>query len=277
MSEVMQALERTIRQQRTKNFGKYRAFIVDVEDPDLRGRCKLKIPSVLGEEISDWALPVVPYGGGEGFGMLAVPPVGSQVVAEFLEGDPSSPMWTGTFWRSASEVPPEHGDADGQPLKFFKTESGHVLSFNDTEGEEAVTLTTATEAEILMDPDGSILLTDKEGATVTLDAAGGELTVADANGNSIVMSSSGITCTDANGNEITAAGSGVEIKSSAIVNIEGSMVTVAGSGGEPLIKGSTFLSLFNSHTHPTAAPGAPTAPPMVPLTPSVLTTKSTAS
>lgn len=276
MSEVFRALETTVRAQQNRYFGKYRAFVVDVEDPDLRGRVKLSVPSVLGEETTDWALPVVGYGGGEGFGMLAVPPVGSQVVAEFLEGDISAPMWTGTFWRTGGEVPPEHSDV-GQALKVFKTESGHVLSFNDTEGEEEVKLVTATEAEVLVDPDGSIILTDAAGATVTLNAADGELLVADANGNSLAMSSSGITCEDGNGNTISASSGGVEVRSSATVNIEGSMVTVAGSGGEPLIKGTTFLSLFNSHIHNATAPGAPTSPPVVPLTPSVLTTKSTAS
>ena len=65
-------------------------------------------------------------------------------------------------------------------------------------------------------------------------------------------------------------------KLGAVVTIEGSMVTVAGSGGEPLIKGATFLGLFNSHIHTCTAPGAPSSPPMVPLTPAVLTTKSTA-
>ena len=274
MSEIFQALESTIRKQQRSYFGKYRAFITDVDDPELRGRCKLVIPSVMGTETSDWALPVLPYGGGEGFGMIAVPPVGSQVIAEFLEGDAASPMWTGTFWRTGSEVPEEH---TGQPVKLIKTESGHVLSLDDTQDTEVITLKSATDASVVMDQDGSIVLTDAVGSTVSLNAADGELTVADGNGNELVMKSSGITCTDANGNEISTSGSGVEVKSSATVNIEGSMVTIAGSGGEPLIKGSTFLSLFNAHTHNATSIGAPTSPPLVPLTPSVLTTKSTAS
>jgi hypothetical protein len=274
MSEIFQALESTIRKQQGSYFGKYRAFIADVDDPDLRGRCKLVIPSVLGTQTSDWAIPVLPYGGGKGFGMIAVPPVGSQVVAEFLEGDPASPMWTGTFWRTSDEVPEEH---TSQAVKLIKTESGHTLSMDDTAGTEVITLKSATDASVVMDQDGSMVLTDAAGSTVSLNAADGELLVADGNGNELVMNSSGITCTDANGNEISASGSGVEVKSSATINIEGSMVTVAGSGGEPLIKGSTFLSLFNAHTHNATSIGAPTSPPLVPLTPSVLTTKSTAS
>jgi Type VI secretion system/phage-baseplate injector OB domain len=271
MDDFINTLDRSLTQQRSKYYGKYRAFVADTADPESLGRCKLTVPSVLGEATTVWALPCVPYGGGTDFGFLAIPPVGSQVYAEFLEGDVSSPVWTGTFWRQASELPSESG---GKPeIKILKTEALHVLSFDDTSGSEAINLTSAKEASLLMDQDGSIILTDKAGSKVTLDAAASEIKVEDANGNSIVLSSSGITCTDANGNTITASGSGVEIKASAVVNIEGAMVTIAGSGGEPFIKGTTFLSLFNTHTHGSAM--GPTTPPMVPLTPSVLTTKST--
>ncbi len=273
MDQIVNALDATIRQTRGKYYGKYRAFVVDTADPLSIGRCKLTVPSVLGAESSDWALPCVPYGGGADFGFLMIPPAGSQVIAEFLEGDVSSPMWTGAFWRQASELPSEQA---GKPeIKVLKTESGHVLSFDDTGGAEAITLTSAKEAVVKMDDDGSIILTDQAGSRVTLDAAGSEIVIEDANGNSITLSSTGIACKDASGNEITTAGSGVTLKSSAVISIEGSMVAIAGSGGEPLIKGTTFLSMFNTHVHTTTAPGSPTSPPIVPLTPAVLTTRST--
>ncbi|WP_096785432.1 phage baseplate assembly protein V [Rhodobacter sp. CZR27] len=274
MDEFVNALDRTVRQQRTKYWGKYRAFVQDNADPEALGRIRLTIPSVLGEAASAWALPCVPYGGGQDFGMLAIPPVGAQVLAEFLEGDISSPVWVGTFWRQASELPAESA---GKPeVKILKTETGHRIVLDDTEGSETVTIHSKAEAEIVMDKDGAILLTDSSGGKVTLDAQGSTLTVEDANGNSITLSSTGIACKDANGNEITTSGSGVTIKSSATINIEGSQVTVAGAGGEPLIKGTTFLSMFNTHVHNATSIGAPTSPPIVPLTPSVLTTKSTA-
>jgi hypothetical protein len=274
MDDFINALESTTRQTRGRYFGKYRAFVADVADPEKLGRLVLTIPSVLGDANSDWALPCVPYGGGRDFGFLMIPPVGSQVVAEFMEGDPSSPIWTGTFWRQASEVPAESA---GKPeVKILKTESGHVFSLDDTSGAEVVTLSSMAGASVAMDHEGSLVLTDSVGATVTLDAAAGEVTVADANGNSMVMSSTGITCKDAAGNEISTAGAGVTIKSGAVVTIEGSQVAIAGAGGEPLVKGATFLGMFNAHVHTCTAPGAPSSPPMVPLTPAVLTTKSTA-
>jgi len=195
------------------------------------------------------------------------------VLVEFIEGDASAPIWTGTFWRTQDEVPEEHS---GQETKVLKTESGHRLVFDDTEDAEKITLHSASDAIVEMNHEGSIALTDSGGAHVTIDAAAGEIVVEDANGNSITLSSSGIACVDGNGNEITTSASGVEVKGTTI-NIEGQSVTVGGAGGEPLVKGQTFLALFNSHTHPCTAPGAPSGPPIVPLTPAALTIKTVAS
>jgi Type VI secretion system/phage-baseplate injector OB domain len=270
------AIEKTIRQQQNRYYGKYRAFIADNEDPESRGRCKLTIPSVLGETISDWALPCFAYGGGQGFGVIAVPPVDSQVVAEFMEGDISSPLWTGAFWRTSDEVPEEFTGNSAPTAKVMKTDSGHVLVFEDAEGDEKITLKSSAEAVLEMDPNGSFALTDSGGATVTLDASSNEIKIEDANGNSMVMSSSGITLKDSSGNEIATTSGGINIKAPATVTIEGASVAVGGSGGEPLIKGTTFLSSFNAHTHITPGFGAPSGPPLPPLTPAALTTKTTA-
>ena len=271
MSDVMQGIESAIRRQQSSYFGKFRAFVVDTNDPEGLGRVKLTIPSVLGEATSDWAMPCVPYGGGADYGVLWVPPVGSQVLAEFIEGDPSAPVWAGTFWRRGADVPSEYR---APTTKVLKTESGHVLSFEDADGSEAVTVRSAANAEVVLNPDGGVSLTDRAGATVTLDAAGGEIVVSDANGNSVVMSSSGITCSDASGNKVEMTPGGIGVESSAVVSIEGSQIAVGGVGGEPLLKGMTFLSMFNSHTHATS--GGPSGPPMPPLTPAALTSKSTA-
>ena len=271
--DEFQLLEDVARRQATKYWGKYRGHVTDTDDPENRGRVKVTVPSVLGDNASQWADPAFPYGGGADFGFVAVPPVDSAVLVEFIEGDPSAPIWTGTFWRTADEVPPEHS---GQPTKVMKTESGHRLVFDDTDGEESVTLHSATDAVLQMDAEGSIALTDKSGAHVTIDAAAGEIVIEDANGNSITLDASGISCEDAAGNQIVTSAGGVEVKGTTI-NIEGQSVTVGGAGGEPLVKGQTFLALFNSHTHPCTAPGSPSGPPLVPLTPAALTIKTVAS
>ena len=274
MDEV-DILEAVVRRQQNRYFGKYRGLVVDNLDPDKRGRLKVRVPSVLGEATTDWALPCFPYGGGADLGLIAVPPVGAMVAVEFMEGDLSSPIWTGAFWRSADEVPAEVA-GDGASTKLLKTDSGHVLSFDDQEGEEAIALRSAAGAVLALDPDGGIALTDKNGATVTIDAAAGEVKVEDANGNAIVLSSSGIAASDANGNEISTAAGGVTVKGSTI-KIEGQQVSIGGAGGEPLVKGSSFMALFNAHTHVASGPGSPTSPPAPPMTPAQLSIAVTTS
>ncbi len=271
MPDDIKVLETVLQRQDRAYFGKYRAFVADNQDPEKRGRLKLTVPSVLGGEQSDWALPCFPYGGGSDFGFIAVPPMESQVVVEFIEGDVSSPIWTGTFWRRSDEVPAEV-DSGGEPTtKLLKTESGHFLSFEDLEGETKITLKSADDAMVEMDHEGSIALTGSDGAKVVLDSAAGTLTVEDANGNSMVMSSSGIECADGNGNKITTSSGGVDV-SSTTINISGSAVTVGTGAAEPLIKGQSFMTLFNAHTHNCTAPGAPSGPSITPLTPAMLTT-----
>ena len=76
-------------------WGKYRAQVVDNQDPKNMGRLKLKIPAVLGaEEESGWAMPCVPYAG-VGLGLAMIPEVDALVWAEFEAGNPSFPIWTG--------------------------------------------------------------------------------------------------------------------------------------------------------------------------------------
>ena len=193
--EDLNLLERAVLRQESKYFGKYRGFVADDKDPEKRARLKLTVPTVLGEATSNWALPCLPYGGANGIGFVAVPPVGAQVLVEFMEGDISTPLWTGTFWRTADEVPPEFQAAE-PTAKMLKTLSGHVMVFEDKDGAETITFKSAKEAEVLMDEKGSIVLKDSKGANVTLDADAGELKIEDANGNSMTFSSSGFVLKD---------------------------------------------------------------------------------
>lgn len=269
--QELKVLEGVLRRQDKQYLGKYRGFVQDNKDPERRGRLKVSVPTVLGDTTTDWILPCFPYGGGAGFGWLSVPPSESQVVVEFLEGDISSPMWTGTFWRTAEEVPEDISEGDDPTTTLLRTESGHVLCFEDKDDSTQITMRSSKEAVIDMNHDGSIALTGSDGGTVTLDSKAGTLTVADANNNTLTMSSGGIEASDGNGNTISTSQSGVEV-SSTTIKISGSSVTVGTGSAEPLIKGSTFLSLFNAHTHNATALGSPTTPPLIPLSPSVLTT-----
>jgi hypothetical protein len=72
-------------------FGPYRGQVTNNVDPDGLMRIKARVPDVLGELETNWALPCVP----PGFG--SVPDVGTSVWIEFEAGDPTYPIWMGTF------------------------------------------------------------------------------------------------------------------------------------------------------------------------------------
>lgn len=73
-------------------FGKYRAEVVDVADPEQRGRIRVKCPEVLGTQLSRWALPCFPPN------TFTVPQVGELVWLEFEGGNKDSPIWSGVFY-----------------------------------------------------------------------------------------------------------------------------------------------------------------------------------
>lgn len=244
-----------------KRFGKFRATVIDNQDPQKRGRLKLRIPSVLADQDSDWALPCLPYGGKKHQGMFFVPDVDAQVWVEFEEGDISRPVWVGTFWQQEDDTP-EDAARDEPTTRLFQTSSGHILQFDDEEGEEQFRLFHPADAEMLIDKNGTISLTDTSGALLKMDAENNEIIVEDANGNILTMNSSGTKVEDSNGNIIEMAAAGITAEAPKIV-LKGGQVHLGDEGGEPVIKGQSFLSLFATHIH-TVAPvvGGPTSPPI---------------
>jgi len=241
-------------------YGKYRGFVVDNEDPEQRGRLKVRVPSVLGDQTLGWALPCLPFGGLANQGLFMVPEIDSQIWVEFEEGNLERPIWVGVFWQQGADVPEEAAKTP-PTTRVLRTPSGHVLQFDDADGEEQFRLAHPSGAEMIIDPQGTVNLTDASGNSVVLDAASNALTISDASGNEIVMDSAGTTVSDSNGNKIVMAASGIDVKGAQIV-LDGSMVAVGGQGGEPLLKGATFLSLFATHMHTCTAPGSPTSPPI---------------
>ena len=95
-----------------------------------------------------------------------------------------------------------------------------------------------------------------------MDAENSEIIIEDANGNIMTMNSSGTKVEDSNGNIIEMAAAGITEEAPKIV-IKGGQVHLGDEGGEPVIKGSSFLGMFATHIH-TVAPtvGGPTSPPI---------------
>jgi len=246
-------------------YGKCRGIVVDNADPEQLGRLKLKVPSILGNDIvTGWAAPCVPYGGEMNQGVLFIPEVNAGVWVEFEEGDLEFPIWVGTFWSKPdgeSELP-KPNDADGTEQgsvqdpptrKIIKTVKGHSIQFEDNDGEELITIVEAVNNNVItLDANG---ITIKDGA--------GTITIEDANGNQVLMDSAGITCTDVSGNEIKMDSQGMQysdangntIKMDAMSGFPaGPGVKINGGSGRVCMEGLITWLLTHQHVGNLGAP-----------------------
>lgn len=262
-------IARIAEEMRQRVYGKYRGFVADNEDPEQRARLRLVVPSLLGEVTTGWALPCLPCGGLAGQGCFAVPEKDAQVWVEFAEGDLSEPIWTGTFWQAAGD-PPAEAALTPPTTRLLKTPGGHLIQLDDAGGKERLLVSHPKGAQLLIDPDGNVELSDAEGAKLTLDAKNKQILVEDANGNVLTLSSDGTTIEDKNGNKIEMAAAGITLEGQKLV-VKGQQVLLGGEGGEPLIKGQSFLTLFATHVHPTGV--GPSGPPVPQGEASCLSTK----
>jgi hypothetical protein len=85
-------------------YGKYRGTVLNNVDPMQMCRLTAMVPDVLGLTPSTWAMPCMPVAGLQ-TGVYSVPPIGSGVWVEFEQGDPDYPIWVGSYWGSAAEIP----------------------------------------------------------------------------------------------------------------------------------------------------------------------------
>ncbi|HEX2031933.1 MAG TPA: phage baseplate assembly protein V [Actinomycetota bacterium] len=133
-------------------YGKYRGVCTDNRDPLMQGRIKASVPDVLGDQDSGWALPCAPFGG-NGMGFFAIPSQGAGVWVEFEQGDPDYPIWSGVWWGSVAEMPPQLL-APPYSKVMIKTEGGQTITLDDTPGIGGITLETSSRQRIVLSPTG---------------------------------------------------------------------------------------------------------------------------
>jgi uncharacterized protein involved in type VI secretion and phage assembly len=128
--------------------GKYRGTVSDNQDPLMQCRIKARVPDVYGDAESGWALPCLPLGGSR-VGFFGIPDTGAGVWIEFEHGDPDYPIWSGCWWGSAAEIPPE---MIAPPYKkvMLVTPAGHKVIVDDTPGIGGITLETSGGQKIVL-------------------------------------------------------------------------------------------------------------------------------
>jgi uncharacterized protein involved in type VI secretion and phage assembly len=165
-----------------KYFGKYRGTVLNVVDPEQRGRIQVMVPDVSGFALSSWAMPAFPIGGIQ-MGMFSLPLPGSGVWIEFEQGDLDYPIWTGIFFGSAAEVPlMAHLVPPAVPGIVLQTVLQNGLLISDVPGPTGgIMLKTTAGAMILINEIG-ITISNGQGAMIQMTGPsvvinGGALTI----------------------------------------------------------------------------------------------------
>jgi uncharacterized protein involved in type VI secretion and phage assembly len=153
-------------------FGLYPALVVDLVDPDSKGRIKVKFPSFgdAGQAVTAWATLLTPYADADQ-GIEILPEVDSQVVVAFEAGDPMRPYIVGACWNGQASLPESAEAANNK--RTWKTRSGSMLQFDDTQGAAKVTVSMQSGHKLVLDDSAQeVTLEHQNGCKIVINVAG---------------------------------------------------------------------------------------------------------
>ena len=109
---------------------------------------------------------------GKGWGMVAIPRVGQEVIVEFLEGDPDRPIVTGRVY-NAEQMPP-YPLPQHQATSVLQTRSTpggssgtfNEIRFEDTKGSELLSIHAERNLEIVVENDKLEQVANRETTTI---------------------------------------------------------------------------------------------------------------
>jgi phage protein D/phage baseplate assembly protein gpV len=201
------------------------AIVTNINDPDNKGRVKVKFPWMNENLESAWAR-VATIGAGNQRGLLWLPEVEDEVLVAFEHGDFNRPYVIGSLW-NGKDAPPDSWTNAAQNGKSeqrtIKTRVGHTIRFVDGPSDKYIEIVDSAQ-----------------GTTIKLDANTNKLSINSkdeisietqtnlkikTSGNSEIESTGNVTV-KGNGKVNVQGSAGVDINSSGVVNIKGSMVNI---------------------------------------------------
>lgn len=209
-------------------------IVTNNKDPDKMGRVKVKFPWLSAEVESQWARLASPMAGPER-GLEIIPEVNDEVLVTFEHGDFNSPFILGSLWNGKDKMPVPNDKAVGGDGKvnqrMFKSRVGHVLLFDDTQGDEKITIKDKTGKNEITITSKDNTLTIKTDNKFTINIGQGGVNL-ESKGPINIKSTSG---------DIKMEGMNISLKAKTNCTIEGTAgVTVKdGAGAQVALSGPT--------------------------------------
>ncbi|MDO4431157.1 MAG: type VI secretion system tip protein TssI/VgrG [Lonepinella koalarum] len=140
----------------TDNFGRIRLqFLWDRESQ--------------GDDLSSCWIRVTQPWAGQGWGVLAIPRVGQEVLVDFLDGDPDQPIVTGRTY-NAQQLPPGNLPQSKTQMAFrsktYKGEGYNELLFEDAPGREQLNLHAQRDMNVVVLKDKSTTVMGNSSETI---------------------------------------------------------------------------------------------------------------
>ena len=225
------------------------AQITGINDPKNLGR--VKCAYITAEEDAGetgWMFCVTPFGGSE-YGAFFHPNVGDIVAIAYENGDIHRPFVIGSLWVGDNKPPLTVQDGANNEYKLI-TPNKSFVDFSDEQGKEKITVSTPKNRQIVLDDENgeisvtdgktSIKITEKDGtaeincdkklvikvgsgASVEIDGTSGAIKI---NANKEINISSAQITEKASGTAEISANGSLDLKSSGIVTVKGSMTKI---------------------------------------------------
>ncbi|WP_355662425.1 type VI secretion system Vgr family protein [Halomonas salifodinae] len=139
------------------------AFVVGPEGEEIHcdehGRVKVQFPwdryAAPDDTASCWLRVAQGWAGG-GYGSIAIPRIGHEVIVSFLEGDPDQPLITGRTYHAVNTPPyalPEHKTRTVLRTQSHQGEGFNELRFEDQADQEQIWLHAERDLELLTNND----------------------------------------------------------------------------------------------------------------------------
>jgi uncharacterized protein involved in type VI secretion and phage assembly len=266
------------------------AKVVDNVDPEEFGRIKVKLVTTHNEAETFWAWQLAPMTGKER-GFYTLPEKEDTVLVAFIQGSQDNAVILGALWNGKDIPPQEAKDAmptpadhavsgakrateeftdgsktiAGNDRRFWKSRSGHLFVFDDTEGAETVQIWDKThKLSIVFDSTKNLIsIANNEGniqicakQDLILEAVQGDIVVQSGRDMKIEVQSnisqktiSGNWSTDTGVDASHSSKGKTEVKATTEANVQGMNATFEGSvqtnvkGGMTSVSGTSMAEL----------------------------------
>jgi uncharacterized protein involved in type VI secretion and phage assembly len=186
--------------------------VADLNDPEGLGRVRVTYP-YLNDQLSDWARLVTLMAGG-GRGAFFRPEKGDEVLVGFEHCDPRRPYVLGGLWSTVDKPPVKNDQPTKNNVRQITSRSGHVLRFDDTQGQERIELIDKNGArKVIIDSASQKIQVICDSGDVEVSAGKGKVKV---NATTVEIVASG---------GVTIEGATVEVKAKTSLTIDGGIST----------------------------------------------------